>query len=207
MLLSAVPASKAEIVGALSRAGAVEVDGALRTICRKAQAETLRALMQTAIAQDWDLDSRPVQEADCLAALEAASLPADPVVLQAVLRSLCAADSPTAGADGVTRHSAAPRAWQLDQRRVRTATARLLLSQPPPGGGEPAGWALQDFLLEWGLVTPGLRSASGEDLALLRGVAVATGDGKLVHLPAEAMAGLDVKVGAHWLPVVLCLPV
>jgi hypothetical protein len=75
------------------------------------------------------------------------------------------------------------------------ATARMLLCNPvPSGGGQRAAWALQDFLLEWGLVTPGLRSASGEDLALLRGLAVATEDGKLVHLPAEAMAGLDVKV-------------
>jgi hypothetical protein len=208
MLLSSVPASRAEIVSALNRAGAVEVDGALRTICSKARAETLRALMQTAVAQGWELDGRQVQEGECLAALEAALLPADPVVLQAVLRSLCAADPHSAGAggDGVVRYSASPRSWQLDQRKVRTATARLLLSQPPTGSG-PAAWALQDFLLEWGLVTPGLRSAGREDLALLRGVAVATDGGQLVPLPVEAMAGLDVKVSTqlHCLLVMRCL--
>jgi hypothetical protein len=223
-LLGLVQASRAEIAQALNAAGAVQAEGCIRQVSQEAKSSALQMLLQTAVAQSWDLAA--VEENKCLDTMQEAGLAADVVVCRAVLRTLRASVAVKAwSAEGY--NAAADQApngvWSLDNSKVRAAAAHLLFHQRRSATGSsapsssaasvPASMELEDFLQEWALVCPGLLAAGLSDLAALKGVVVlapstaaASGAAQVVvYCPAEELVSLEPKVSLLCLPVPLLL--
>ena len=172
-------ASDTEMETALHALGVVQLEGFMRMISPKAANEVCRELLDTAIVSSWDL-SRIV-----LSQCHAAMPSADRVILHHVLNSLGTTDP--SDASGET--------WVLDSDKVAKKTAHMLFEHRESGGNVYDLWPVQDFLLEWGARTPGLKKNPEE---LLNGIAIIVRD--------EASKAADKKAAFRYVPAAqVCL--
>ena len=222
-ILERVQASRKEIISALVSMEALEVEGKVRVICETAQRDTLQALLQILVEKQWKTaDDAQLKETDCLEALKEAQLSADPVVVQAVLRSLSSTAAAGPGGEALPAFGT-PSTWTLDPLKIASATAHMVFQQrykdcqgtssiASPASASGVRMGRVDFLSEWSLVAPsdclapssstGSSAQDGEAavLALLAdGIAVScaeAGGAVLTYLPVCAMRALGAKVGA-----------
>lgn len=202
-----VQASQEEIVTMLVSMGAVEVAGKVRVVAQETVHSVIAVLLETIIAQQWSLQA--VSEQECLGALQASSVSADPVVLQCALRLL---SRPVTGskAEAIPVLPQPAATWALEHNLLKQAAAHVVfqelragLSAEAQAAKAPVQVRVEDFLQEWTLRTPGfsLQEVADADLALLAGIAVRTKtaglaaeEETLFYMPMKELQGADAKV-------------
>ncbi|KAK9812926.1 hypothetical protein WJX72_005883 [[Myrmecia] bisecta] len=126
-LLERVQASPAELLSALQRLGAYEVEGRWTVLDSAVQDTVLELILLTAVQHGWNLSTLPSQEM-------AAALQGDDFEPRVVLHCLSLYSTPTEGCDENTR--------SIDEKKVCLHYANKLLH-------EPRKWPLDDFMSRW----------------------------------------------------------
>jgi hypothetical protein len=183
-------------MSALVALEADEIEGKICVVDPTSYWETVELVMQTIIAQRWDLGA--VDEAECLRTLNDGPVAVDAAVLQCALRRLSDTANAANALPALTKVTSV---WKLDAARVRAASAELLLRKrcsSVPRSSAQGGWprsrmGVQEFLEEWGLVTPGVSAVSESDLTQLRGIALVQGQ-EVLYMPSKEMVQLSAKV-------------
>jgi hypothetical protein len=144
-LESIILASSNEIDSGLASLSAVEINGYIRILSRKAVLEVVQTIVDTIIENDWDIqniDMNLIRQQKELSTM-------DNVILEKALLSL------SSSRDGST--------WQLSFPLIAKATAHNLFSSQSQQQ-QIKGWPVDDFDLTWSTKNPGKCQPSEEIL-------------------------------------------
>lgn len=197
-----VQASEKELNDALFVMGAVEMDGYMRLVTKSALLEAMQALFNTIIENSWSLNGLD-------SGTLAAALPdVNPAVLQYILTKLgCVSESSIGSSSDGGSSSSSSVMWNLKQESVLKYSAHIVFTSQLQNN--PTQWPAGDFLLNWQLRSPGIRTATEmkKHTELLKGIAVLHNKGTTpyyCYFPADELSKeVEVYLLAHACIVIL----